>query len=198
MKKYITVLIFCLVGTVASAQIETEQFDEMNLNEQFNEIKSQSETFKSYKVIKETELDAFWKSVMDSVRLKEQRIAETADVIENQEKQIAELKSTIEQKDQLLEEKEFAGTHISVLGMEFSKEGYKMFNLIIISILILAMAVLIFKYKDNSRVAKKKSNDFNRLESEFEEYKRNALEKQMKLRRDLQTATNRLEEMRSS
>lgn len=198
MKKYIAVLIFCLVGTVASAQIETEQFDEMTLNEQFNEIKSQSETFKNYKVIKETGLDAFWKSVMDSVRLKEQRIAETADIIENQEKQIAELKSTITQKDLLLEEKEFAGTHISVLGMEFSKEGYKMFNLIIISILLLAMAVLIFKYKDNNRVAKKKSNDFNRLESEFEEYKRNALEKQMKLRRDLQTATNRLEEMRSS
>lgn len=189
MKKYISVFIFCLVGTVVSAQ---------TLNEQFNELKESSETFKSYKVIKETELNAFWKAVMDSVGIKEQKISEASTRIQQQEKEIANLKSTIEQKDQLLEEKEYAGTHISVLGIDFSKDAYKMFNLIIISILILSMAVLAYKFKDNNKTARKKSNDFNRLELEFEEYKRNALEKQMKLRRDLQTARNRLEEMRST
>lgn len=189
MKKYISVVIFCLLGSVAQAQ---------TLNEQFNELKDNSETFKSYKVIKETELNSFWNTVMDSVSIKEESIAASSATIERQEKEVAELKATIQEKDQLLEEKEYAGTHIEVLGIDFSKEGYKMFNLILISLLILTMAVLIYKFKDNNKIARKKSNDYNRLESEFEEYKRNALEKQMKLRRDLQTAQNRLEEIRST
>lgn len=189
MKKYILFLIFCIIGLGANAQ---------TLDEQYKALKESTETFKNYKVIKETELDAFWKTVLDSVSNKQQKLSEANRLIDVQEKELAKLNDTIKEKDQQLEEKEYAGTHITVMGIDWLKDSYILINVIIISILLVAMAVLIYKFKDNNKIARKKSSDFDRLETEFEEYKRNALEKQMKLRRDLQTARNKLEEIRST
>lgn len=189
MKGCITLIFFCLLSVGLTAQ---------TLNEQFQELKESSETFKSYKVIKETELNSFWKAVMDSVGIKQQSLSDANKLINVQEKEIASLRSVIQEKDAQLEEKEYAGTHITVMGIDFLKDSYILINVVIISLLLIAMAILIYKFKDNNRVARKKSNDYDRLDTEFENYKRNALEKQMKLRRDLQTARNRLDEIRST
>lgn len=189
MKKYLVFIIFCLACFTVEAQ---------TLDEQYKSLKESTETFKSYKIIKETELDAFWKTVLDSVNIAQQDVSGAKRLIDVQERELANLKNVIKEKDAQLEEKEYAGTHISVLGIDWLKDSYIVFNFIIIGILIIAMAVLLYKFKDNNKIARKKSNDFNRLETEFENYKRNALEKQMRLRRDLQTARNKLEEIRST
>lgn len=199
MKKPIIFLLICLAGAGVTAQDTEGQAQEpQNLNEQFKQLKDNSETFKSYKVIKETELNAFWKTVQDSVGNKEQRLSDAQNLIDVQEKELAELRGVIKEKDEQLAEKEHAGTHITVMGIDFLKDSYILINVVIISLLLIAMAILLYKFKDNNRIARKKTNDYERLDNEFENYKRNALEKQMKLRRDLQTAKNRLDEIRST
>ncbi|MBL6445845.1 hypothetical protein JMN32_05975 [Fulvivirga sp. 29W222] len=201
MKKTTIFLLICLAGEGALAQ-NTESQEEVqqpqSLNEQFNQLKDNSETFKTYKVIKETELNAFWKTVQDSVGNKEQRLSEAQQLIEVQKKELTKLQEVIQEKDTQLQEKEHAGTHITVMGIDFLKDSYILINIVIISLLLIAMAILLYKFKDNNRIARKKSNDYERLDGEFENYKRNALEKQMKLRRDLQTARNRLDDIRST
>lgn len=189
MKKYLVLIFFFIASFAAQAQ---------TLDEQYHQMKDGTETFKSYKVIKETMLDAFWNSVLDTLSDVRQNVSEAKRLIDAQEKELAELKSIITEKDQQLQEKEYAGSHITVLGIDWSKDSYIIFNFVLIGILLIAMGVLMFKFKDNNKIAKKKSHDYNRLETEFEEYKRNALEKQMRLRRDLQTAQNKLEEIRST
>lgn len=199
MKKPIIFLLICLAGAGVTAQDTEGQAQEpQNLNEQFKQLKDNSETFKSYKVIKETELNAFWKTVQDSVGNKEQRLSDAQNLIDVQKKELAELRGVIKEKDEQLAEKEHAGTHITVMGIDFLKDSYILINVVIISLLLIAMAILLYKFKDNNRIARKKTNDYERLDNEFENYKRNALEKQMKLRRDLQTAKNRLDEIRST
>ena len=201
MKKCIIFLLVCLASAGVSAQNAEDQAQEQqpqSLNEQFNQLKDNSETFKNYKVIKQTDLNDFWKTVLDSVSSKEKHLTDARNLIEVQEKELTKLREVIKEKDVQLEEKEYAGTHITVMGIDFLKDSYIVINVVIISLLLIVMAVLLYKFKDNSRIARKKSNDYDRLDNEFENYKRNALEKQMKLRRDLQTARNRLDEIRSS
>lgn len=189
MNKAVVFIIFCIASFGVSAQ---------NLDEQYRELKESNETYKSYKVIKETELDAFWKSVQDSLTNVKQELATVDRLTTKQEKELANLNTVIAEKDQQLKEKNYAGTHITVLGIDMLKDTYIIINVVIITLLLLAMGWLFYKFKDNDKVAKKKSNDYEKLETDFENYKRNALEKQMKLRRDLQTARNRIEEIRST
>ncbi|UII30583.1 hypothetical protein LVD17_20025 [Fulvivirga ulvae] len=201
MKKPILFLLICLASAGVSAQNTEDQTQipqPQSLNEQFRKLKDDSETFKTYKVIKESDLNAFWKTVQDSVSNKEQRLSDAQKLIDVQEKELAKLREVIKEKDVQLEEKEYAGTHITVMGIDFLKDSYVLINIVIISLLLIAMAILLYKFKDNNKIARKKTNDYERLDNEFENYKRNALEKQMKLRRDLQTAKNRLDEIRST
>ena len=189
MKKYIVILLFALVNAGVSAQ---------TLNEQFTTLRDDAETFKVYKVIKQSELNDFWASVQDTIKNKDSRISAYKSQVENLESTQSTLKTTIEEKDAIVKEKEYAGSHISFMGIDFEKDSYIMLNVVIIALLIISIAVLVYKFKDNNKTARKKSSDYDRLDTEFENYKRNALEKQMKLRRDLQTARNRLEEIRST
>ena len=61
------------------------------------------------------------------------------------------------------------------------------------------MLVLLYgRFKTSTVVSRKKIHEFNKLNAEYEEHKKEALEKQMKLRRELQTQINKLEEIRST
>ena len=43
------------------------------LEEQFKELRDNAETFKVYKVIKQTELNSFWNTVTDSINIIEKQ-----------------------------------------------------------------------------------------------------------------------------
>ncbi|UII23965.1 hypothetical protein [Fulvivirga ligni] len=189
MKSKLVFIIFCLVGYSVSAQ---------TLDDQFANLKENSGTYKTYKVIEQTELRDFWKVVQDSLAVSKQKFAETKTQISTQQKEIAKLNSTIAEKDASIEGKDYLATHIEALGIDIEKESFKIITYTLIVVLVIALAFIIFKYKDNSKTARKKTADYDRLNEEYENYKRNALEKQMKLRRDLQTERNKLEDIRSN
>ncbi|UII25017.1 hypothetical protein LVD15_17095 [Fulvivirga maritima] len=189
MKIKLVFIIFCMVGYSVSAQ---------TLDDQFANLKENSGTYKSYKVIEQTELADFWKVVQDSVSQSKQKLSEANTQITNQQSEISKLKTTITEKDEAIGAKDYLATHIEALGIDIEKESFKIITYTIIIALLVALGIIIYKYKDNNKVAKKKTGDYDRLHEEFEEYKRNALEKQMKLRRDLQTERNKLDDIRSN
>jgi predicted nucleic acid-binding Zn-ribbon protein len=189
MKSFIIYTLLILAPVMAGAQ---------TLDEQFSELKREAYTYKEYKNVKETSLNDFWNVVRDSINTKEKRIISAQSTINAQEEKINELNATIDTQLATIEEKEFDTEHINVLGMDMGKESYKLFNTIAIVFLLVLVGVLFYQFKHSRNFANAKRKDYEKLSVDFEEYKRNALEKQMKLRRELQTERNKIDEIRST
>ncbi len=187
--RIITVLLFLGISFNADAQ---------SLDDQFRELRDGSETFKVYKVIKQTELNAFWSVVMDSVKEVRSELAEAYLTIEKQRVDMSERDKTITGKDEEISELEYSASHISVLGIGMFKEAYLAISFTLVALLIAALVFLYGRSKTSIATARKKVQEYAKLNADYEEYKKDSLEKQMKLRRELQTQINKLEEIRSS
>lgn len=167
------------------------------INEQYNNLMTSSETFKDYKVIKINELDSFWKNIMDSVNQQKQSIASLNNEVAGQNNKLSKQSAEIESLKNRISELEEQTSSIEVIGISIDKTLFKTLILSISIILVATIGFLLFQLKDKLVLAKNKVKDYESLESKYEEFRRSALEKQMKLRRDLQTERNRLEEIRS-
>lgn len=189
MKAFVIYTLLIAAPFVAGAQ---------TLDEQFSNMKNSAYSYKEYKNIKEATLNDFWKIVQDSLDNKEKRIVSAQSTINAQDEKINELNSTISEQKATIDEKEFDTQHISVLGMDMGKESYKLFNTITIVVLIVLAGFLFYQFNHSKRFASAKKKDYEKLSGDYEEYKRNALEKQMKLRRELQTERNKIDEIRST
>lgn len=187
--KKISIIIFFIASISGYAQ---------TLDDQFKELRDNSESFKVYKVIKQTELNQFWKVVSDSVQSLKQEISSNENQIKLQASEIEKQNGIINSKDDEIAGLQHATTHISVLGMDLFKEAYIGITFSIIGILTIALILLYVRFRSNQMIAKQKVADWKKLNVELEELKKESLEKQMKLRRELQTHINKLNEMRSA
>ena len=187
----IIIFISVFLFTVFNASAQT-------LQEQFESLKENSENYKVYKVIKRAELNKFWDVVVDSVQNSKNEIKSQQQQISSQKSEITQLNSTINSQNEEVESLQYETAHIEVMGIDFSKEGYIIMNFTIILILLAGLALLYYKFKHDHKVAKSKVLAYQKLDAEFEDYKKSSLEKQMKLRRELQTERNRIDEIRSA
>ncbi len=188
--KILTLLLF-LFGASIGIYAQT-------LDDQFNELRDNAETYKVYKVIKQSDLNAFWGVVRDSANAVRTELSETYRTIEKQQSEITARDNTIAGKDEEIAELGYDATHISVLGIGMFKEAYLAISFTILALLAAALVFLYGRFKTSIATARKKVQEFTKLNAEYENYKKDALEKQMKLRRELQTQINKLEEIRSS
>jgi len=192
----LTLLLISLAFSGLHAQDEEVQ-QPQDLSSQYDYLKSNSETFNEYKVIKEVRLDEFWKTVADSVAGIKQSLATSNQTIDEQSEKLNNLQSTIDEKEAEMALADHAMTHISFLGIDFSKSTYIIINVIIISTLILLIAAGYFQYTHNKNNALEKIKSLADVEEKFEEFKKIAFEKQIRLNRELQTERNIVEEMHS-
>ena len=188
-----TLALFLTLSTLIVQAQDTE-----TLTQRFNTIKDKSQTFKDYKVIKQVTLESFWKSVEDTLAQQRNLISSNAAEINSFNKRMDLLKQEIEAREKAVAEIEFDSNHITVVGISFHKATF-------ISVFFIALAglgtLLVLSFTRSQllyRTVKEKSADMLVLNSEFEEYKHRAVEKQMKLSRELQDERNKLAELKLS
>ncbi len=198
MKNYIIVLLFFVVAShVSYSQQEGEALQgDYPLNERYLLLKSKSQSYRDYKVIKETVLDGFWRIIRDSVASKESLLQASNQNIAKLNTQLSETQVSLKEKEQSMTAVVHDSTHINVLGIEFSKGIFLTIVTILIGALILFVALITGRLKLVHTSMKHREDAFSTLSNEFEDYKRKAMEKQTKLSRELQNERNRLSEMR--
>jgi hypothetical protein len=195
--KYFAALVFILCAGIANGQQESEALEgKYPLNDRYQLLKSKSQNYKEYKVIRESVLDNFWKIVRDSVAAKEAAIGTRDQNIKRLNTELSSTQATLKEKENSMEQVVHASTHISVLGIDFSKGVFITTVMIIIAVLILLALLMSGRLKMVHSSMKERMDAFNSLNNEFEEYKRKAMEKQTKLSRELQNERNKLSESR--
>jgi len=214
MKFFLLLLVTCfyfgasLQAQQAPAKQTTGQF---TLQQQFNGIKSRSSSYKEfnqdYKVVRVTYLDSFWKNVRDSLKARERNIWQAGKATEqalvkarqelsSQATQLQALKQENVNKQQQIQKTSHEISSLSVFGLDMNKQVYVILSWLIILALAILSGVFAYLYKKSKVTTDQKINAFDEIAKEFKDHKQNAREREIKIKRELQTEANKVEELK--
>lgn len=197
MRKLIFILLLSpLVGMTQSNQQALEKED-ISLEERYKVMKETAQTFKDYKVIKQDVLNGVLKISLDSIAALELKLAELKGTIAAFDQKIKEADMARDQANIEKAEMEYDATHMTVLGVSFNKSFFASLMGIIIAALLVLLGIVGGRLKMVYSTLKEKIENLDIMTKEYEEYKRKALDKQMKISRELQDERNRLAELRN-
>jgi predicted nucleic acid-binding Zn-ribbon protein len=205
-------LVLVLSAPVVQAQgtAPAENQADNSLSTQFNNLKTKSNSYsegnREYKVVNVSLLNSFWQSVQATIKQTEQKqikdlnaarqdLAEARAKIEEQEKQLQALKQDNLAKDAAVQQSEDAVNNLSVLGLSVHKQVYVIVNTAIIALLLIILAIVFTQYKSSKKVTDAKKKEFDDIDREYNEYKKNARERELKIKRELQTEMNTVAEL---
>jgi hypothetical protein len=164
----------------------------ITLRERFTLMKTKSQNYREYKVIKETVLDGVWKIIRDSLAAKDAAIRKAKQDIAGLNGQLGGVQDNLKQKEASMTEILYDSTHISVLGINLEKGTFLTIIAVLIGAMAALVAVVIGRMKLMTNTLQEKKLAVNMVTNEYEDYKRKAMDKQTKLSRELQDERNKL------
>lgn len=189
MKKNTLILIALFCSFFIHAQ--EKQTENNTIENQFDAIYKSSSTYQVYKVISKEKYLTLKANVLDTILESAKNIADQKKtIVEEKEKHSNTLKKLSETETTLNKLKEQENT-ISFFGKNLSKLVYKIVIWSIIIILLLALSFFIFKFYRSNILTKKAEKNLISVEREFDIHRKKALEREQKLRRQLQDEINK-------
>ncbi|MDO4727930.1 MAG: hypothetical protein Q4B43_02865 [Bacteroidota bacterium] len=200
---FFKILIFCFVlgiGSQLQAQEEIStalQSEVANtkvsgtLDAQFDAVYKKSSSYQNYKVVSIANFHQLKKNSIDSLRYYTNQLATTKTTIANQEVEIKGLKEKLEVSNQEVLNLNNTKNSVSFLGMDIEKELYNMMMFSVIGFLTLLLGLFVLKFRSAKSEARTAVDNLSKLEDEYVEYKRKAMEKEQQLGRKLLDAENK-------
>lgn len=193
--KILRILLLALLVQNISAQSRLSKTEvealPNTIENQFTKIYRLSNNWQEYKMIKRTHFTSFQKNILDSISTIKK------DIVTKQLKIDEQLKNATLLKNEIITLKDNLATSIkkedafSFLGTFLDKNTYNTILWSIICGLLAGLVFFIFKFKSSYFVIKETKNALTDVEDELEQYKRNAIDKEQKLRRQLQDEINK-------
>lgn len=190
-------LISCLFFIAANAQqTKTDDDDKLSLNEgtidnQFEYVIQKSNNYQDYKVIKKTWLYALKAHTMDSIKAFQKDLADTQAIVDNQATQIDTLERNLSETKLILAETNEEKDNMALFGLQMSKANYNILMWSIIGVLFAFLLLFIYKFRNSNVITKMAKKSLLETEEEFDEHRRTALEREQKVRRQLQDEINK-------
>ncbi len=165
--------------------------NEGTIESQFNYIYAKSYSYKDTKSVKKGDLQKIKSNVLDSINTLKKELNDTKQVVLAQNTEINSLKSDLKiTNDNLtIVTKEKDG--IKFLGFPMTKKGYNTILWSIITGLLVFLLFFIYRFKASNAITKQSNALLVDTEAEFEDYKAKALEREQKVRRELQDELNK-------
>ncbi|TYA71471.1 tRNA (guanine-N1)-methyltransferase [Seonamhaeicola marinus] len=178
------------------AEVEKQALNSSSLGEQFDFVIKKSGDFRgtngqAYEAVKKSWLFTLKAHSLDSLKTVKKNLNDTKAVVDNQAKEIAELKSKLSNTQSDLDKTNTEKDSMSLFGIQMSKTGYNMLMWTIIIALLALLIFFILKFKNSNAVTKQAKKSLSEIEEEFEDHRRVALEREQKVRRQLQDEINK-------
>jgi len=192
----IVACLFLLLNTTNLALAQVEQ-QAPSLSENFTEIIENAESYEAYKVIKTSKLISFKNNMLDSLQAYRERIKGLESDVSTLKTELDELKAQFAATQVELEESEAINASMSVLGIPVNKASYNIVVWSLVGVLAICIAILYFRIKHVCAVVKRVKSAYSKIMDEYRTQRHQSVEKQMKLKREMQTMQNRLEMLQS-
>ncbi|MEL4455077.1 tRNA (guanine-N1)-methyltransferase [Lutimonas vermicola] len=199
MKKFITVLSFTFVLAFSSAvfgQVEEQtgpkpSLDNGTIESQFDYLYRKSSSYQEYKVVKKTFYQKIKGNVLDSMQALKKDLGDTKKLVEVQASEIKSLKADLLTTNNNLTSVTKEKDNIKFLGIPMTKSSYNSLLWTIIFSLVALLLFFIFRFRSSNAITVQARDLLSDTEKEFEAYKAKALEREQKVRRELQDELNK-------
>lgn len=186
MKLYTSLIALFVVATVFSQETTVNQEPPNTLENQFKTLYRRSTTYQEYKVMSKEKYLELQQNVSDSIQSLHKIVNEKNALINSQTKSMDSLQKAYKTSTADLRLAKTKADSISFFGAALTKTSY---NLIFIGIIILLAAGLfyfLYKFKNSNVVTQKALYDLEDVEHEFNAFRKKSLEREQKIRRQLQ------------
>ena len=178
-------------NTVQTTAAPVEEAKPTTLEGVFQQLIDRSGAWQNFKMLDRGKLAAFQRSMTDSINgVRSQLVAEKQKVKENQAT-IKELNDKITEIQAALDQTKDQKDSVNFFGALVSKGLYNTIMWGIVLALASLLVLYIYKFSNGNVVTKKSINDLNELQEEYENYRKAAIEREQKVRRQLQDEINK-------
>jgi len=196
LKKTILGLALLGAGVLWSQEAEQEpSLDGGTIESQFEFLYKKSGNYNAegrrYEVVRKIQLDKLRGNVLDSLTAFRKDIAELQAVITRQEGIIEDLNTKLENTSTQLTDVTEEKDSMSFFGAQISKITYNLILWTIIGTLLLFLLLFIYKFRRSNVLTQEAKVKLSDLESEYEEHRRKALEREQRISRQLQDEINK-------
>ncbi|MDO5106344.1 hypothetical protein [Capnocytophaga sp.] len=176
--------------TLDSVNVEVKKKTN-TLNNQFDDLVEKANSWQSYKIIDRTKLGNYQKNVLDSLQSIKSKIQAQQEIIGNHEEEVKKLNENISELQNTLEKTQNEKDSINLLGVLLSKATYSLLMWSIVLVLTCLLLFYVYKYINGSALTRKSLQDLQELQDEYENYRKSAIEREQKVRRQLQDEINK-------
>lgn len=167
-----------------------------NIDSQFEYVFRKSGNFKGtngqpYEAVKQAWLLKLKANVLDSLKTTYKELENSENTVANQAKEIEDLQAKLGNTQTTLNQTNEEKNNMALLGMQTSKTNYNVIMWTIIAALTAFLLFFIYKFKGSNSATREAKHKLEEVETEFEEHRRNALEREQKVRRQLQDEINK-------
>jgi hypothetical protein len=190
MKSLYLLILVLLISTVSISQ-ETKK-DTLSIEGKFDLIYKTSSSYKEFKVIRKSRFQNLKNDVLDSIRKIDHELQLNNNnkntILKDSLKNVNEVLGILDLDMKLLITKK---NSISFLGIQLNKSTYTITVWSIILLLIIALFYFIYQYKNSYSILSESKSNLSETEEELTIYKKKSLEREQKLRRQLQDEINK-------
>jgi peptidoglycan hydrolase CwlO-like protein len=166
--------------------------EDYSIKSQFDKIYRISTTYQVYKVIGKDKYQKLKSNVLDSLKNSKKLISEKENLLKSERENIQKLNTSLHKTKVDLEASRQKENSISLFGAQLNKITYNIILWFIITALSLCLIFFVFKFSKSNLLTKEAQGKLNGVEEEFDNHKKRSIEREQKLRRQLQDEINKL------
>jgi len=191
-------LVFSVYTGLQAQEEQTQSINEGSIKDQFEFVIKKStnwndENGQAYEVIKRNMMHTLKAHTLDTLNAIQAKLDNTKDIVNTQQNEINTFKTNLEKTENTLASTVKEKDSMVFLGKQMSKSSYSFLMWSIVAVLLVALLFFIFQFKNSNVVTKATRNALAEMENEFKEHRRIALEREQKVRRQLQDEINKHE-----
>lgn len=195
------IILFNLQTIHSQTNNDKDDDDGLSLNSgtidsQFEYIFRKSGNFRGtngqkYEAVKFSSLLTLKAHVLDSLKTTYKNLENSENTVKTQAKEIEDLKAKLGNTQNTLDLTNTEKNNMALLGMQTSKTNYNVIMWSIIGALTALLLFFIYKFKSSNSLTREAKHKLEEVETEFDEHRRTALEREQKVRRQLQDEINK-------
>lgn len=194
MMRFKVLVIFSMIAF--AIHLDAQAQGDATLLEQYQKMVEGSETFEKYKVIPITKVNSFGQVMNDSINSLKEKVASAKNAKLEAEKESDSAKSQMTKLKTELKNAQNAVDEMPFLGIPMSKTTYNVVMWSIVVVLIIGLVIVYVLFLKSYRTTRQAKKDKELVDQELEDLRKRSHDKQVKIKRELQTALNKLEEQR--
>lgn len=178
-------------NTTTAVIAAPEEVKPTTLEGVFQQLVDKSGAWQNFKMMDRAKLATFQRSMADTINAIRGQLSTQKQAVATHLQNIKELNDKITELQTTLDQTKDQKDSVNFFGVLLSKGVYTTIMWVIVLILAGLLAFYIYKYTNSNVITKNSINELGELQQEYENYRKAAIEREQKVRRQLQDEINK-------